>query len=119
MKKVLIATMIFSGMFLVGCSTVAKDFTAMTTATANKDGFYYQSTKNQEALKASGEIDPATGKMSFDVSTTATTPEAAIAAALSVQAAQTALISKLMDQVSALASQLSAVAKQAAPVPVK
>lgn len=82
----------------VGCATVSKDFTARTVASANKDGFAYDSTKNQENLKASGEIDPVTGAMKFSVETTATTPEAAIAAALEAQKASLELINKLLDK---------------------
>jgi hypothetical protein len=64
-----------------GCG-VNQQYTAMTTASANKDGFSYSSSKNQEQFKGMGDFDPATGKLHFEVSTTASTPEAAIAAAL-------------------------------------
>lgn len=73
-------------LLLTGCGLIqpptAGQFTANTTASANKDGFSYTSNKNQEALDADGEFDPATGAMKFHVKTTATTPEAAIAASL-------------------------------------
>lgn len=82
-----------------GCTTVAKDFTARTVASASKDGFAYDSTKNQENLKASGEIDPVNGVMKFSVETTATTPESAIAAQAAAHAQSLELISKLLDKV--------------------
>ena len=104
-EKGLVAWIVAAMMLLIaatmlgGCSTVAKDFTARTVAVASKDGFSYDSTKNQEKLKASGEIDPNTGVMKFSVETTATTPESAIAAALEAQKATMELINKLLDKV--------------------
>lgn len=90
----------------VGCATVAKDFTASTTASVSPaNGFAYTSTKNQENLKASGSINK-DGTVAFTVETTATTPESAIAAASAANSQALALISKLLDQVLAAASKV-------------
>lgn len=80
-------------------SACARQFTANTTASANKDGFAYSSNKNQENLDATGDIDPATGKMHFAVKTTAFTPEAAILAASQAQAAATKALSEMLSAV--------------------
>jgi hypothetical protein len=69
-------------LLLLLSSCTASQYLGKTVATANKDGFYYESNKNQEGMNAQGKINPATGEMAFDVKTTSTTPEAAIAAAL-------------------------------------
>ena len=92
---------------LSGCG--AAQYTANTTASVGLDrGFSYSSNKNQENLKAKGTLEA--GKLSFEVETTATTPESAIAAAL-----QTNLeLLKLLN--SAMAAGLAAGTKG---VPVK
>jgi len=108
MKKLFLLIAIF---ILTGCATVSKDFTARTVASANKDGFSYDSTKNQESLEAMGEIDPETGKMKFSVKTTATTPEAAIAAASAANAAVMQAISELLKTVMPLITKGASVVK--------
>ena len=76
MKYLLIAL----SLLLVGCG--ASNFTANTTASVNPaNGFAYSSNKNQENLKATGEMSK-DGTIKFSVETNASTPEAAIAAAL-------------------------------------
>jgi hypothetical protein len=88
----------------VGCG--ATYFTANTTATIAKDGsMSWSSNKNQENLKASftrkdGNIE------SFTIETTATTPEAAIAAAMQS-------MGRMMDTLNALAAQLVPAAAKA------
>lgn len=75
---------------LTACSLLgpnANQFSANTKASADRNGFKYDSNKNQENLDATGDIDPTTGKMHFAVKTTATTPEATIAATLAAYAA--------------------------------
>ena len=111
-----IATLLAFLLSASGCATVAKDFTASTTASYTPGGqVYYQSTKNQENFHAKIELD-ADGKVkSLDVSTTATTPEAAIAAALSSQAAAMKAFTDLVNMVAPLISK----GLVAAPIPVK
>jgi anionic cell wall polymer biosynthesis LytR-Cps2A-Psr (LCP) family protein len=90
-----------------GCATVAKDFTASTTAGYHApDGtaLDYTSSKNQENFKADITIDPATGKLTgLHVETTATTPEAAITATAKANAAMAALLEKVLGMVPASA----------------
>lgn len=63
-----------------GCS--AANYLGSTEASFNKDGTWsYKSNKNQENFKAKLATD-ASGASSVEVETTASTPEAAIAAAL-------------------------------------
>lgn len=74
-------------LLLAGCATVQKDFTARTTATYSPTaGISYDSTKNQENFKAHVKFAPDGKVTELDVETTATTPEAAIAAAQQSQA---------------------------------
>lgn len=100
-----------------GCGV--SQYTANTTASANKDGFNYTSNKNQESLHATGEIDPGTGNMKFDVTTTATTPEAAIAAAmqtnLKIQEQISAILQSLLPLIQAAAK--AAAASKGIPLP--
>jgi len=118
MKKslLLIVGLILFGT-LAGCSVLgfkADQFSANTTASANKEGFSYSSNKNQENLSADGEFDPATGKTKFTVKTTASTPEAAIAAALQANAMAITAFSEIMKVVIPLAK---AAATKGAPIP--
>jgi len=82
-------------------------YTAMTEAEYNAEtgSWRYRSNKNQEAFEA--KIVEYRGKQTLEVKTTATTPEAAIAAAM-------ASMAKLVDTLNALASQLAATAKAGA-----
>jgi len=92
---------------LGGCSTVAKDYTASTSASyTNKDGtaLKYDSTKNQENFKAHVAIDPRTGSITgLDIETSASTPEAAIAATANANARIAALLEKLLGMIPASA----------------
>lgn len=93
-------------MLFVGCATVAKDYTASTSASyqAGDTSLKYDSTKNQENFKADIVIDPATGKLTqLHVETTATTPEAAIAATAKANAATAALLERLLGLLPAAA----------------
>lgn len=114
MKTLLICSLIA---MLAGCGV--SQYTASTTASANKDGFNYVSNKNQESLHAHGEIDPASGKMDFDVTTTATTPEAAIAAAmqsnLKIQEQIAAILQAILPLIQAAAK--AAAASKGVPLP--
>lgn len=114
MKKLLICLL---SSLLAGCGV--SQYTASTTASANKDGFNYTSNKNQESLHATGEIDPGTGNMKFDVTTTATTPEAAIAAAmqsnLKLQEQLSAILQALIPIIQAAAK--AAAASKGVPLP--
>lgn len=117
MRKMFAVIIIVLTSMLGGCSILGfrtDQFSASTSASANKDGFQYTSTKNQENLSAEGEIDPATGKMKFKVNTTASTPEAAIAAALQANAMAIQAFSEIMKEVIPLAK---AAATKGAPVP--
>ena len=83
---------------LNGCSTV-KDNTASTSARfKNVDNeIEYNSNKNQENFKADVTLDPETGKITgLHVETTATTPEAAMAATAKANAATATLLEKLL-----------------------
>ena len=109
-------TWIIAFLFLTGCGFLgfkADQFTAQTKAAANKDGFSYESGKNQESLDASGEIDPKTGKMTFKVKTTSSTPEAAIAAALQANAQAMQVLSEIMKEIIPIAK--AAASKGAVP----
>lgn len=69
--------------FLLSLSACGvSQYTANTTASVSPgNGFAYSSNKNQENLDATGDMNP-DGTVHFTVKTTATTPDAAIAAAL-------------------------------------
>ena len=58
----------------------------------------YESNKNQEGLKASGKFDPVGNLLEFSVETTATTPEAAIAAARQSDLEMLKLLNALAEQ---------------------
>jgi hypothetical protein len=72
----------FLALILTLNACTAGQYLGNTTASATKDGFNYASNKNQENFHAVGDYDPVTGKVHFEASTTAATPDAAIAAAL-------------------------------------
>ena len=96
MKRLMIGLMLLA---TTGCATVAKDYTASTSAhyKSGDTEIAYDSTKNQENFKAHITIDPATGKVTgLDVETSASTPEAAIAATAQANAATARLLEKLM-----------------------
>ena len=86
-----------------GCVSM---FTAKTTATYDGKTFTWESTKNQEGLDATLGKDK-DGNPLATIKTTATTPEAAIAAAAAAQA-------KFMDAMAGLIQTLTGVAKAAA-----
>ena len=94
-------------MFLSGCAQMFSD-TTRASVVKTGDGFSldYNSSKNQENLKA--DIDPETGKMHIE--TTATTPEAAIAAT-------PAAITKLIEELAPLIKLGAAAATKGAVVP--
>ena len=98
---ILIVMLLLSGCGILGFG--AKDFTANTTASANKEGFTYSSNKNQESLAAEGEFDMNTGKMVFKVKTSSTTPESSIAAALQANAQAMTAFSEIMKEIIPLA----------------
>src|ERR1041385_1408560 len=103
---------------LAGCS-VDKFFTAHTYASVNpKDGFRFDSSKNQENLHATGEMG-ADGSLSFEVTTTATTPESAIAAAANAQAAATKALTDILSAVLPIVQQAiqAGAASQGIPLP--
>jgi len=92
-----------------GCGVLnpnVKDLTAATKATYKtvkvdeSTEVSYESNKNQENFKAAFSIDPDTNKITgLSVETTATTPEAAMAAVARAQERMTALIEKLMSMI--------------------
>ena len=87
---------------LNGCSTVNKDYTACTTSLFKSAGteVSYNSCKNQENFKADLTLDPETGKITgLHVETTATTPEAAMAATAKANAATAAMLEKFLGMV--------------------
>ena len=105
-------------LFVSGCGLVgfkADQFTAQTKAAANKDGFSYESGKNQENLAATGEMNK-DGTFKFTVNTTSSTPEAAIAAALQANAQAMQVMSELFKELIPLAK---SAATRGAPLPIK
>jgi len=105
MKNILIAAALAVTLSLTaGCATVAKDFTASTTASykAGDTMLDYSSTKNQENFKANITLDPETGKVTgLNVETTATTPESAIAATAIARQKELEFLQKLLDRIPA------------------
>ena len=93
---ILLGVLLLSGCGFLGFK--ADQFVAQTTAKANKDGFAYSSGKNQESLAATGEMTK-DGTFKFSVNTTASTPEAAIAAALQANAQAMQVLSELMKEI--------------------
>ncbi len=91
-------------LFTYGCVSM---FTATTEATYTPGGaLTYKSSKNQENFKAKVELDESGKLRGFDVTTTATTPEAAIAAA-----------AKALSEITAQIAELVKLATKAAPAP--
>jgi len=91
-----------------GCG--ANFFTANTTASyelPNGEKLIYSSNKDQQGFKVHMGAGPDGKLRILDIESTATTPEAAIAAAMQS-------MSKLVDTLNALASQLAATAKAGA-----
>lgn len=82
-----ILLLLFSAI-LSGCG--ASYFSASTTASYEQGKLYYTSTKNQENFHANAGFDDQGNLKSLDVTTTATTAESAIAAAMQS-------LSKLID----------------------
>jgi len=83
---------------ITGCASM---FTSETVASYElaPDGTVkanYRSGKNQEGFRARVALDRAGNVTGFDLQTTATTPEAAIAAAVQVQLLQMQLLEKLL-----------------------
>jgi PBP1b-binding outer membrane lipoprotein LpoB len=110
--KSLLSIVLCLALLLGGCS--ASQYLGNTVASYNPaTGFYYQSNKNQEGLDASGTVNT-DGSATFAVKTNATTPEAAINAALQGNLATIQLITKLIDAAVA-AGQLAAT--KGVPIP--
>ena len=81
--------------------------------------FHYSSRKNQEGLKASGQFDSQGNILSFNVETTASTPESAIAAVAASTAQLQAQISELLKTLIPIIQQVAsrgAVGGAAAPL---
>ena len=99
MKKLIMGLAIIS--IIGGCASVDK-YLATTTASYTPGGqFYYQSNKNQEGFHAVVKLD-ADGKVKeLDIQTKATTPEAAMAAALSANAAMLETLNSLIKSLMA------------------
>lgn len=115
--KRLIATMMVLAV-LAGCQT-AKQLTANTNASVSPaTGFQFNSNKNQENLKAHGKMSP-DGALEFDVETTATTPESAIAAAAASFKAAMDTWSKGLEMIAPIVQQALAAgaASQGVPLP--
>ena len=97
----ILAVLLFLVIGFVGCMPVSQ-LTANTTVTY-KDGkgkeFFYSSNKNQEGLDAHGDFDTDGNIKGLSVKTTATTPEAAIAAALQSNIALQAQVGQLLQSV--------------------
>ena len=86
-----------ASLFLPGCVVPASSFLGNTTASVSPiTGFNYTSSKNQEGLDASGEMNK-DGTLKFSIKTTAITPEAAIAAAQQATAKAQENFAKLLD----------------------
>ena len=104
MKTLAISTLV---LLIGGCSTVAKDYTASTSASyigGDAPALKYDSTKNQENFKAHVTVDPLTGKITgLDIETTANTPEAAIAATAKANAAVAAVLERMLGMIAASA----------------
>jgi hypothetical protein len=110
--KTIVTVGLLAVLLLGGCS--ASNYLGNTKASYSAaNGFSYESNKNQEGLKASGEVNT-DGSAKFSVETTATTPEAAIAAALQTNILTQQNIAKLIDAAIA-AGQLAAT--KGVPVP--
>lgn len=94
---------LYSVVLALSVSGCASMFACKTEVSYNADGSWsYASCKNQENLTARLAKDDKTGKLyPLEVTTTALTPESAIAAALSVQM-------KILEQMSAILTKLSA-----------
>jgi hypothetical protein len=100
-------------LFLSGCG--ASFFACTTEASFNKDGTWaYKSCKNQENMKVK-ITEQANGRTVAELETTATTPEAAIAAASNALASMTKMLTDLMAQLAPLLKMAAAGAATAPP----
>lgn len=100
MKTKLIVLGAIALLLLASCTTVDKTFLGHTIASykSGDTALNYDSSKNQENFKADVELD-ATGKVTkLHVETTATTPEAAIAAQSAANARMVEALSKALDK---------------------
>lgn len=102
MKNWIIGLLVFLSFGSVGCAQfgTAQSFLATTKASYTPGGaLSYESSKNQEGFKANLEMAPDGKLLKLQVETKATTPEAAIAAALESQKAAMEALNKILDKV--------------------
>lgn len=99
-----LSILIFS---LTGCGLMAKDYLGETVVHIGADGSYdYRSNKNQELLKASIATD-SNGRPVASIETTASTPEAAIAATAAANARMSETLNNFMNNIVPLLQNLA------------
>jgi hypothetical protein len=92
-------TMLILTLAISGCATVDK-YLGSTKASYSLGNLNWESNKNQENLKAKFTQSP-DGTTNFEIETTATTPESAMAAVAMVNLEYMKLVSSLVDKLMA------------------